>query len=259
MRNFAWLKDIQCILLDWGGTLCRTERERDAIGRGIAGIAETFGVDDEASRASISASLGNLLLQAYQQADADPQHHEIDIPQVLQRWGDQMGLSHRKQWDLTRMTGELWKHWQGCLEPLADPLPVLQALRQRGYRLALLSNVAAPPAVCRAELDRLGLSTLLESCTFSSELGLRKPHPAVFQRALDRLADGGRLDPQGVVYVGDSPRWDVGGAKAAGLRAILMRSRAADWPEEDYETYKPDAIIDRLRELLVMFLPRKKT
>jgi putative hydrolase of the HAD superfamily len=259
MGSFAWLKDTRCILLDWGGTLCRTERERDAIGHGIAVIAGLLGVDDESTRASISASLGQLMQQAYQKADADPEHREVDVSQVLRHWGEQMGLTSRKQWDLPRMVEQLWRHWQGCLEPLGKPLSVLQALRQRGYRLGLLSNVAAPPEICRSELARLGLLPLLESCTFSSQLGLRKPHPATFNAALNGLADGRPVDPATVVYVGDSPRWDIGGAKAAGLRAILFRSRDADWPEEDYLTYHPDAIVDRLDELLVLFLPRKSS
>jgi FMN phosphatase YigB (HAD superfamily) len=256
MGSFAWLKDIRYILFDWGGTLCRTERERDAIGRGIAGIADLLGVD-ESARTSISASLGTLMQQAYQKADADPAHREIDVSQVLQHWGEQMGLIGRKQWDLPRLVEQLWQHWQGCLEPLARPLPVLWTLRERGYRLALLSNVAAPPEICRGELTRLGFLPLFQCCTFSSQLGLRKPHPATFGAALQGLSDGKPIDPATVVYVGDSPRWDVGGAKGAGLRAVLFRSRAADWPEEDYLTYQPDAIIDRLDELLVLFLPRK--
>jgi HAD superfamily hydrolase (TIGR01549 family) len=257
MGSFGWLKDIECILLDWGGTLCRTDRERDAILRGVAGIARVLGVEDEATRASISASLGQVMQQAYQKADADPEHREINVPQVLQSWGEQMGLARRRQWDLSRILEELWKQWEGCLEPLGRPVPVLRELRRRGYRLGLLSNVAAPSTVCRAELRRLGLEPLLECCTFSSEIGLRKPHPAIFQKALEALGNAKPVEPKSVVYVGDSPRWDVGGAKAAGMRAILFRSRAADWPESDYHAYKPDAIIDRLDELLILFLGRR--
>lgn len=258
MSAFVWLKGIECILFDWGGTLCRTDRERDAIGRGIVGIAGLLGVEDESTHASISTSLGSAIQHAYQAADADPEHREINVSVVLQSWGQQMGLTRRPQWDVPRMVEELWRHWQGCLEPLGKPLTVLAELQRRGYRLALLSNVAVPAPICRAELARLGLAPYLESCTFSSELGLRKPHPATFHKALDSLGNGSRENPQTVVYVGDSPRWDVGGAKAAGLRAVLLRSRAADWPEEDYQTYQPDAIVDRLDELLVLFLGKKK-
>ncbi len=259
MSRFAWVRDIECILFDWGGTLCRSERERDAMIRGIGEIAALLGVDDADTRTSISASLGNAMQQAYLAADADPEHREIDAAQVLQAWGEQMGLARRKQWDVARLVEKFWKHWQGCIEPLAKPVPVLAELRRRGYRLGLLSNVAAPSAVCRGELQRLGLLEFFECCTFSSELRLRKPHPAVFKAALDGMCDGQALDPGQVVYVGDSPRWDVGGAKAAGMRAVLFRSRATDWPEEDYERYRPDAVIDRLDELLLLFLARKAT
>jgi HAD superfamily hydrolase (TIGR01549 family) len=256
MGSFSWLKDIECVLLDWGGTLCRSDRERDAILRGIVGITTLLGLEDEAARASISASLGKVMQQAYQKADTDPEHREIDVPRALQAWGEQMGFARRRQWDLPRMLDELWNQWVGCLEPLGKPVPVLEELRRRGYRLALLSNVAAPPAVCRAELRRLGLEPLLECCTFSSEIGRRKPHPAIFQKVLEVLGDGTPVEPKTIVYVGDSPRWDVGGAKAAGMRAVLFRGRTGDWPESDYQTYKPDAVVDRLDELLVLFRGR---
>jgi HAD superfamily hydrolase (TIGR01549 family) len=259
MGGFAWLKNIRGILFDWGGTLCRNDRERDAIARGIAGIAEVLGVNEEAARTSISASLGKVMQQAYLKADSDAEHREIDVPGVLQTWGEQMGFDRRKQWDLPRIVEELWKHWQGGAEHLGKPLPVLGELRRRGYHLGLLSNVSASAAICRAELQRLGLLPFFECCTFSSELGLRKPHVTAFRKALEGLKKGDALQPQNVVYVGDSPRWDVGGAKNAGMRAVLFRSRAADWPESDYETYKPDAVVDRLDELLLLFQPSKSS
>jgi HAD superfamily hydrolase (TIGR01549 family) len=257
MSNFGWLREIRCILLDWGGTLCRNDRERDSILHGIEGIAHVLGVEDESARLSVSAALGTVMQQAQRAADADPEHREIDVPRVLQNWGEQMGFTRRKQWDLPRMVELLWQHWQGGAVHLGKPVPVLEELRRRGYQLGLISNVVAPPAVCHAELQRLGLASLLDSFTFSSEVGVRKPHPAIFRRAMDRACSGGGLEPRQMAYVGDSPRWDVGGAKAAGMRAVLLRSRVADWPESDYETYKPDAIIDRLDELLVLFQPKK--
>ena len=42
MGKLDWLADIQGVLFDWGGTLCRNEREPDAIGRGVAAIAAEF-------------------------------------------------------------------------------------------------------------------------------------------------------------------------------------------------------------------------
>lgn len=255
MGRLDWIRSIRCVVFDWGGTLCRSDRERDAILKGIQAVAEELNIDP-AARAAVAASLGKSLQQAYGRCDADPEHRELDVAAIMAGWGEQMGLSSKRHWNLARMVETLWRYWQGCLEPLGRPAPVLEELRRRGYRLSLLSNVAAPPAVCRAELRRLGLLDYFGSCTFSSELGLRKPHRAIFEKALACLADGAHLDPSHVVYVGDSPRWDVGGARAAGLRTVLFRSQVVTWPDEDYQAHRPDAVIDRLDELLIL-LPRK--
>ncbi len=255
MGGFNWLREIRCILFDWGGTLCRNERERDAIVRGITGIAAHLGFDEKA-RVGVAASLGKVMQQAYLKADADPSCREVDVPAVLQAWGEQMGLAGKSRWDVPALTDALWEYWPGGIELLARPIPVLTELRRRGYRLGLLSNVAAPPAVCRAALEGMGLLEHFESCTFSSEIGLRKPHPDVFRCALEAMRDGGPLEPRNVVYVGDSPRCDIGGAQAASMRAVLFRGGASDWSREDSPKHKPDAIIDRMEELLVLFLPR---
>lgn len=255
MSRLGWLRTIRYVLFDWGGTLCRTDRERDAIRKGIESVADQLGIDP-AARASVAASLGKALQEAYAQCDLDAEHRELDVSCVMARWGEQMGFARKRNWDLARMVESLWQHWQGCLELLDEPAVVLQELRRRGYVMGLLSNVAAPGDVCRAELQRLGLLEFFQACTFSSEIGLRKPHRVVFDKAVASFSNGSVVDPQCVVYVGDSPRWDVGGAKGAGLRTILFRSRAASWPEEDFEAYKPDAIIDRLSELLIL-MPRK--
>jgi 2-haloalkanoic acid dehalogenase type II len=62
-----------------------------------------------------------------------------------------------------------------------------------------------------------------------------KPHPLVFQRALEQLG----LQPHEVLHVGDSEVDDVKGAKAAGLRVAWVnrtgRSRRADVPQPDFE------------------------
>ena len=62
-----------------------------------------------------------------------------------------------------------------------------------------------------------------------------KPHPLMFQRALEQLS----LQPHEVLHVGDSDVDDVKGAKAAGLRVAWLnrtgRSRRPDVPPPDFE------------------------
>jgi putative hydrolase of the HAD superfamily len=94
----------------------------------------------------------------------------------------------------------------------------------------------------RADLEALGILGLLDATTFSSEVGTRKPDPAIFADALAKL----EVDAAGAVFVGDRVLDDVGGAKAAGMRAVLTREFRQEEPTSDP---MPDATIERLGEL----------
>jgi HAD superfamily hydrolase (TIGR01509 family) len=105
-----------------------------------------------------------------------------------------------------------------ALDP--EALPVLRTLRQRGIRTAIVSNLpwGSPAAAWRAELERHGLLAAVDAAVFCVDVGHRKPHPAPIERALELL----KVAPGEAVFVGDDPRWDVAGAKRAGVRPILL-------------------------------------
>lgn len=98
--------------------------------------------------------------------------------------------------------------------PYDDAAPVLRALRERGVRTALVSNVGLD---VRAVLDRGGLSELLDAVVLSYELGVVKPDAAIFTAALTRLG----VAPERALMVGDSWR-DDGGAAGLGVRTLLL-------------------------------------
>jgi HAD superfamily hydrolase (TIGR01662 family) len=96
-----------------------------------------------------------------------------------------------------------------------DALPALDALRARGYRVAVLAN---QPAGRSAELRALGLEA--DVMAMSDELGVHKPEPAFYARALELM---GGADAGDVAYVGDRIDNDVLPAAAAGMRAVWLR------------------------------------
>ncbi|MEQ9094252.1 MAG: HAD-IA family hydrolase, partial [Miltoncostaeaceae bacterium] len=96
-----------------------------------------------------------------------------------------------------------------------DALPALEGLRARGLRLALVSNWDM--ALGDILVD-LGIAGLFETVVISAVCGLAKPDPAIYAHALDRLG----VTPGRAVHVGDDPLLDGEGARAAGLRAILI-------------------------------------
>jgi FMN phosphatase YigB (HAD superfamily) len=98
-----------------------------------------------------------------------------------------------------------------------DTLPVLRELKSRGVRIVLLSNIGLD---IRPFLDRVGVSGLLDGVVLSFEVGLVKPDPAIYARALELL------DVPGIqtLMVGDSPRDDVGGVPLKIRTLILPRT-----------------------------------
>ncbi len=96
-----------------------------------------------------------------------------------------------------------------------DALPTLARLRQGGYRLAVIAN---QPAARHGQLAALGVNA--DVMAMSGRLGVAKPDPAFFARALELMASP---DPADVAYVGDRVDNDVRPAAAAGMRAVRIR------------------------------------
>lgn len=96
-----------------------------------------------------------------------------------------------------------------------DVAPALAELRALGMRLVCLSNwdYSLPDV-----LARVGLADALDGVVTSAAVGARKPDPRLFEAALE--VAGCAADE--ALHVGDTPTEDVEGAKAAGIRALLI-------------------------------------
>ena len=96
-----------------------------------------------------------------------------------------------------------------------DAPPALRALSARGVRLVVASDWDCSLPYW---LARTGLAELLDGAVSSAVVGEAKPSPAVFRAALEIAG----ASPAQALHVGDSVDKDVAGARAAGLRAVLM-------------------------------------
>jgi putative hydrolase of the HAD superfamily len=99
-----------------------------------------------------------------------------------------------------------------------DVIPALRAMRAAGLRLAVVSNWgwAAPEL-----LQTLELAQHFEVLSISARVGYQKPHPAIFEHALELLG----ATPDVAVHVGDDPTADVLGARRAAIEPILVDRR----------------------------------
>lgn len=93
---------------------------------------------------------------------------------------------------------------------------VLYRLRERGYRLAILSNADAR---FRQVFAEMGLAELFEAMFISGELGFEKPDVRIFRHV--EQATG--VPAAAILHVGDSPAHDQAGAEAAGWSCFLVR------------------------------------
>jgi FMN phosphatase YigB (HAD superfamily) len=118
---------------------------------------------------------------------------------------------------------------------------VLKYFKDKNLKIGLISNTIFPEKFHLRELKRFGLYPYLDAHFFSSEVGLRKPHPKIFQLALDKL----KVDPSEAVFVGDRLKEDVGGAQNVGMKGILKYHEGRDYNVP----VTPDAQVMELKEL----------
>ncbi|MFN2543305.1 MAG: HAD family hydrolase [Actinomycetota bacterium] len=128
-----------------------------------------------------------------------------------------------------------------------ENLAVLARLKEQGHRLGLISNVTLLPDLMRADIEALGIGQHLDAALFSSEVGVRKPDERIFRAMLERLG----VAPERTVFVGDRLVDDVDGAHRVGMRAVQTR----EFRVEEDPAIEPDAVIERLPELLAVLEP----
>jgi HAD superfamily hydrolase (TIGR01509 family) len=130
------------------------------------------------------------------------------------------------------------------LRQLAESAALLSRLRER-YRIGIVSNFYGNlQAVC----DEAGLTPSITAAVDSTLVGYKKPDPRIFQAALDAL----RASAEEAVFVGDSLRRDMAGAREMGMRHVWLRARDAAGNGDP--CCPEDTVIARLSELLQLDL-----
>lgn len=122
-----------------------------------------------------------------------------------------------------------------------DALRAIDGLRAAGYRIAVVAN---QPAIRAEQLAAIGVEA--EVMAMSDAIGVWKPDPAFFGRALELMGDP---PPASVAYVGDRVDNDVLPAAAAGLRAVWLRRGPWGVIQRLPESARPALVVGSLDEL----------
>jgi putative hydrolase of the HAD superfamily len=148
---------------------------------------------------------------------------------------------------LAAWESEYWERVKAATHIFPEATEVLRKLRERSYRLALISNAQGQEVEGQHRLGNYPeLAGFFEAIVVAGEGGiLAKPDPAPFLLCLDLL----KLAPEEAIYVGDDWRIDIEGAKAVGMRPVWLKHRLVrrNWPIVETAAIP---VIDTLESLL---------
>jgi putative hydrolase of the HAD superfamily len=223
---------VRAVIFDWGGTLTPWHNVDVLAGwRAVAALVAPDRADE----------LADALLAAERKGwtRAETEHRSCTIHDVV-RWAGVDAAADV----LERALDAYVEQWDPHTHTDPSVADLFGDLRERGIRVGVLSNTHWPREWHERIFARDGVLDLIDGDVYTSEIEWTKPHPAAFRAALRAVGLDERHAAE-AVFVGDRPIDDISGAKAVGMRAVLVpHSAVPGHPGE------PDAVIDKLSDLL---------
>jgi len=238
---------LDAVLFDWGDTLFHFDFDPDLLEAGWAAGLTAVGRADN-GLPSAEASAGRFR-EHYLPLLFDPDSlDEVEYPGMIREVLADLGAQLSDD-ELGRFLAAEHAAWAPARVMGAHTHALLDALRARGLKTGLVSNAFDPEWLLREDLERMGLAERLDAAVFSSEVGRRKPDPAIFLRALELLD----VRPEEALFVGDRLYEDVGGASAVGMTTVqALWFRADENPdgiEPDFQAFTQMDVLNIVRRL----------
>jgi len=227
---------VKAVLFDLGNTLVKDTAKGEVVKEIML-----KGLWEELSREGINVTLGGLreaLNESFrEQSRAKGYLEELKVEEVFIKCFNKLGIPCSCH--LSKCINAYFGARVNTVTLYDDVIPTLEKLKSLKLKLGLISN-ALPDG--KIVYEALGLNKYFDIAIFSFEKGVKKPHPQLFEEALDSLGIGA----EETIMVGDSLEADVLGARLTGIRAILIIRK---WLRVSYSII-PDYIITDLRQLL---------
>jgi HAD superfamily hydrolase (TIGR01549 family) len=197
---------VRAVLFDVDFTLCRPGPELSA--ERYARIAARHGIPLDTARYDEAREAAVLNLKRHPELLHDDSIWHAFTQEIFVGMGGPVEFASECATDIEQ-------GWAAAenFELFEDALPVLEELRASALRIGLVSNGIRDLTEFVAH-HRLDVDAIVDSRSH----GRVKPHPTIFQAALELLG----VAPAEAVMVGDSLEEDVEGARALGMRAILV-------------------------------------
>jgi putative hydrolase of the HAD superfamily len=215
-------------------------------GEGYRQFCERHGVGGcDPSAFSAAVKSASSLLHESEDHAYDPAFFLRYIRHIIERMGG-------RGEGIDRCAEEIYREWAACrhFELFDDVLPAFRALHDGGLKLGLISNTHRSLGAFQSHFELDGLVSVAVS---SSEHGYNKPHPSIFRTAL-RLMGVAAGD---AAMVGDSYAHDIEGARAVGMRAILLQRGGVSPDGSRPATASGTPAVESLTELPGLLLARR--
>jgi len=236
---------LEAVLFDWGDTLMQFAYSPELVSAGhragLAAIGRDGLPDDDA--------LTEHFREHYEPFFWVPGTvEEIEYPELVRRLLADFEVTIDDD-ELRRYLEAEHSAWDPARVLGAHTHALLESLRSRGLKLGLVSNAFDPGWLLHRDLEQMGLAQRLDFSVFSSEVGTRKPHPAIFERALEALG----VEPENALFVGDRLYEDIRGAGELGMttvQAVWFRAdEHADGREPDHQALTQADVLNVARHL----------
>lgn len=221
---------LRAVLFDWGDTLMHWAWEPELLAAGHDAGLRAIGREPAPAMTERFRDAYLPLLWAPGTLE------EVEYPGVVRKLLGEEGIEV-DDGELDRFLEAEHAAWQPARMLATTTQALLEALRDRDLKVGLVSNAVDPPALLHRDLEQMGIAQRLDVAVFSSEVGWRKPHPAIFARALEAVG----VEPGQTLFVGDTLATDIAGASALGMhtcQALWFRADEDDRaPEPEFRAF----------------------
>jgi putative hydrolase of the HAD superfamily len=225
---------VEAVLFDWNNTLVQFTWDDELLAEGHGAGLRAIGRDDEPTAFTV-----RYRDRVIERGRPDEGYESLLLELLGEATDDEIDAFIDAEHDA----------WGPAYETLGAAQALLEALRSRGIKTGVVLNSWPDPGrVLRRDIERAGLTELLDTIVISSEVGMRKPEPGIFRLALEQLG----VEPHAAMFVGDRLETDVQGAANLGMTTVqALWFRADDTPaiEPDFMAFTPMDVLNAVRRL----------
>ena len=237
---------LEAVLFDWGDTLMDFQFDEELMDQAFRAGLQALGRDDLAPADDIRAHFRERFEPLFWVPGT---LEEIEYPGMIRDALSHFGTELSDD-ELARFLEAEHAAWQPARVLGSTTHALLDALREDGLKLGLVSNAFDPGWLLRRDLEQMGIEQRIDVAVFSSEVGKRKPHPEIFGHALRAL----EVAPERTLFVGDRLYEDVRGAGELGMTTVqALWFRADEHPDggrPDYQAFTQFDVLNIARRLV---------